>query len=97
MNIYGFYKQIDLEIGKRKLDLQEQVRNSSESVGLFTYAIDPYLRTGIDPYLRTGIEYLTQLVSIALPAFEALDILEEYLDHKNLKLLIDRVDKADIL
>jgi hypothetical protein len=90
MNIYGFYKQIDLEIGKRKLDLQEQVkRESSGSVGLISYTIDPYL--------RTGIEYLTQLVSIALPAFEALDILEEYLDHKNLKLLIDRVDKADIL
>jgi hypothetical protein len=90
MNIYGFYKQIDLEIGKRKLDLQEQVkRESSGSVGLISYTIDPNL--------RKGIEYLTQLVSIALPAFEALDILEEYLDHKNLKLLIDRVDKADIL
>lgn len=92
MNIYSFYKQIDLEIGKRKLDLQEQEqvkRESSGSVGLISYTIDPNL--------RKGIEYLTQLVSIALPAFEALDLLDEYLDHKDLKLLIHRVDKAHVL
>jgi hypothetical protein len=89
MNIYGFYKQIDLEIGKRKLDLQEQEQFRRESIGLFTHVIDPNL--------RKGIEYLTQLVSIALPAFEALDLLDEYLDHKDLKLLIDRVDKAHVL